>query len=77
MRDMMSALRRIEALTGTGDYTPEGAYEVGLGGWIEEGEPLVWFGKMKPLYSTMYYQVYHRTEGLVWVPTNSVIELKE
>jgi hypothetical protein len=79
---LFETLHRIEAMTGDadrvmiGDPGP-GGYELQMGGWVESGEALAYTGKKTPFYSVMYYQMLHPVQGLVWIPTRSVIEIGE
>ena len=79
---LFETLHRIETMTGDadrvmiGDPGP-GGYELQMGGWVESGEALAYTGRKTPFYSVMYYQMLHPVQGLVWIPTRSVIEIGE
>ena len=79
---LFETLHRIETMIGDadrvmiGDPGP-GGYELQMGGWVESGEALAYTGKKTAFYSVMYYQMLHPVQGLVWIPTRSVIEIGE
>ena len=78
---LFEVLHRIEAMTGSGDGDPDldpgRGYDLKMGGWVENGEAVVYAGRMRGFYGTMYYQMLHPVKGLVWIPTRSVIEMGE
>ena len=78
---LFETLHRIEVLVGSGDgdpdLDPDRGYDLKMGGWVENGEAVVYAGRMKGFYGTMYYQMLHPTYGLVWIPTRSVIGMDE
>jgi len=80
---LFETLHHVEALVGEVDCgfmvmdPGPGGYNLQMGGWIENGEALVYTGRKTAFYNVMYYQMLHPTPGLVWIPTRSVIEIGE
>jgi len=79
---LFETLHRIEAMTGDADRVMiddpgPGGYELQMGGWVESGEALAYTGTKTAFYNVMYYQMLHPVQGLVWIPTRSVIEIGE
>lgn len=69
-------LGKIEALTGPGGELSDGYYNLQMGPWLDEGDVLAGPLKMEGFVGTMYYQMFHPQHGIVWLPTNHLIEVK-
>ena len=69
-------LGKIEALTGPGEQLSDGRYSLQMGPWLDEGDVLAGPLKMEGFVGTMYYQMFHPQHGIVWLPTNHLIEVK-